>query len=145
MFNFYNNSISPESIADFGAQRTLKMDGSLMGYIQTGNRYDSHYCHSPKADVFEKKRSKARLNKTLTELAIAAGSVLGVYLLIKNGKKIKFKNIDFSKFNLKKPDFKKLNLKELFSGKVTKKSGDFLDDCFDAAKKNLDKVRAKQV
>jgi len=81
------NVNSNHSIADYGAQKVLNMGGSLLGYINTGNPYDSRYFNKKeqKSDIFEKKTDK-KTNKTPLIVGMIAGikaAFLGILLYTK--------------------------------------------------------------
>ncbi|MBR2069610.1 MAG: hypothetical protein IJ877_07625 [Candidatus Gastranaerophilales bacterium] len=87
MFEGVYSSIATQPVADFGAQRTLNMGGSVIGYIQTGNQYDKRY-YKPrlKNDTFQNKKSKNRFDKIITISALALASAAVVAGLVSKGK-----------------------------------------------------------
>ena len=98
-----------QSIADYGAQKILHMDGSILGYIQNGNPYDKAYYNKQSADEFVKNKqtnNKLNVNKGNVLKTIASGLVVfaGIASLVALLKK---------KGNLK--PIKSLNFKESFN------------------------------
>lgn len=79
-----------ESIADYGAQRTLGINGSITGYINTGNQYDTkYYKNSFRGDCFTKKtpeKKKTNVNKILLIASSIGIAGLSLFALIKSGK-----------------------------------------------------------
>lgn len=113
MFEGAKNIQYNESIADFGARRTLGMNGSLVGYIQTGNAYDKRYY---KPDGFYSQNKKqvkkdTNLTKAITYLGIALAS-LGAILGIVKAKKAGINVLDKIKtgFNYCKDKVSGLNI-----------------------------------
>ncbi len=131
MLNIHDKNVTSQSIADFGANRVLGMDGSLMGYIQTGNPYDRRYFNEDKKDYFVKsknnKKSKNKLknsrigkadkSKLIALITVAACALASCFLLYKKGvvKTLSFPKIKetLTKTFVSKP-------KELF-GKISSK------------------------
>ena len=77
-----------DTIADYGAKRTLNIGGSVRGYIETGNAYDKHYYKKDeeKADSFEKSDKKAKAAKTAVGIAAVGAAIAGAVALVKTGK-----------------------------------------------------------
>ena len=95
-----NNNI--ESVADIGGRKLLGMGGSLMGYINTGNQYDTRYYKVDNFDSFineEKKNitQKENISKVSILIGALALSAASVFSLIKGKKGVAekyFSNLD---------------------------------------------------
>ena len=71
------------SIADYGAQRTLGMGGSLTRYINTGSAYPALKSKKSNSDEYVGKKSKKRFDKLITVVSLAAAATLALFGLNK--------------------------------------------------------------
>ena len=125
MFEGVYSNMNNESIADYGARRTLGISGSLTGYINTGNSYDSRFYNkaSGRDSFISRKKSKNKLMRIIAPSIALAASIAGIFALIKT-----------KKFNLNSLG----NIKNYFSaltkkatGKVVKQQNEFVQSCFE--------------
>ncbi len=101
MFEGVYSSMYSEPIADMGARKALGMNGSLSGYIHTGNPYNKHYYRKTTArDTFVGKKSKKKFDKLITAGVAGVLALAGLFLLYKKGK--------LPKINIKLPEIKSL-------------------------------------
>ena len=138
MFGGVYSSMSHQPVADIGAQRTLGMGGSLVGYIQTGNAYDKHYYHGLKQDTFVKKKSKKRFDKAI---AVGAGILAAAAVVLGLAHKGVIKSEFLSKAgNAVFGIFKK---KPAVSADTVEKASETVAEAGETAKKGLSKILSK--
>ncbi len=71
--NRIDNNQNLQRISDFGAQRVLGIRGSLRGYIETGDKFDSFYYNKKNSESSVKKRKENDKNIFKKFLAITGG------------------------------------------------------------------------
>jgi len=147
MINGFDNL--NETVSDFAAKRVLGMNGSLRGYIETGNAYDKRYYKPAQTNdeyVTCKKEKKDSLLKNVLSvvggISLVSLSIFGLHKFkVFNKISSLFKNIPF-KNPINKPKFisdiqdkiKNFDIKTKFSGLKTSVSG-FFKNFFDKFKR----------